>query len=163
MAGAALLYVGADGLVRGSANLARRWRLTPLAIGLTVVSFGTSTPELVVSVDAAITGSAAIAVGNVVGSNICNIALILGLSAVLCPLAVNARLVRVDIPLMVLISLVIIVMLGDESIGRVEGLLLMGGLMLYTGGSLRAARRTPQVRAVGPLPEPLGTGRSVVY
>ncbi|HEX7036563.1 MAG TPA: calcium/sodium antiporter [Pseudomonadales bacterium] len=162
--GAALLYFGADGLVRGSASLARHWRLTPLAIGLTVVAFGTSMPELVVSVDAAITGSAAIAVGNVVGSNICNIALILGLSALLRPLAVNTRVVRVDIPLMVLTTLVTVVMLVDEGIDRLEGLLLMGGLMIYTGACLRAARRAPQLQAkLEALPPPLGTVRSVAY
>jgi cation:H+ antiporter len=161
-AGILLLYFGAEGLVRGSASLAQHWKLTPLAIGLTVVAFGTSMPELVVSVDAALSGSPAIAVGNVVGSNIANIALILGLSAVLCPLAVNARIVRVDVPLMVLITLVVIVMLLDRGVGRLEGGLLAVGLLAYTVLSLRAARRHALLAPVEPLPGALPTAPSVL-
>ena len=139
--GVVLLYFGADGLVRGSASLARRLKLTPLVIGLTVVAFGTSMPELVVSVGAALSGSGAIAVGNVVGSNIANIALILGVSAMICPLAVHVRVLRIDIPLMVVATLIIIVLLLDGTIGRMEGFFLLAGLVAYTVFSVRAARR----------------------
>jgi cation:H+ antiporter len=161
--GIALLYFGAEGLVRGSVSLARHWKLTPLVIGLTVVAFGTSMPELVVSVDAALSGSAAIAVGNVVGSNIANIALILGLSALLCPLAVNARIVRIDVPLMVLITLLVIVMLMDRSVGRLEGGLLAVGLLTYTAMSLRAARRHIGLTPAEPLPGSLPTAQSLLF
>jgi cation:H+ antiporter len=162
-AGVALLYFGAEGLVRGSANLARHWKLTPLAIGLTVVAFGTSMPELVVSVDAALAGAAAIAAGNVVGSNIANIALILGLSALMSPLAVNARVVRVDVPLMGLVTLVVIVMLRDQSIERVEGAILVTGLVAYTVASLRSARRQADAAPIEQLPEGLSTARNVAF
>lgn len=139
--GILLLYLGAEGLVRGSASLARRLKLTPLVIGLTVVAFGTSMPEMVVSVGAALSDAAPIAAGNVVGSNIANIALILGASAVLCPLAVNVRIIRVDLPLLVLMSLIMAAFLLDQTVGRVEGGLLVTGLVLYTVFSLKAARR----------------------
>lgn len=141
LAGIALLYFGAEGLVRGSSSLALRLKLTPLVIGLTVVAFGTSMPEMVVSVGAALSGSGAIAAGNVVGSNIANVALILGISAIICPLAVNVRVVRVDLPIMVLVSVILILVLLDQSIGRVEGSLLVAGLIAYTVFSLWAARR----------------------
>jgi len=164
LVGVAVLYLGAEGLVRGSASLARGLRLTPLAIGLTVVAFGTSMPELVVSVGAALTGAAAIAAGNVVGSNIANIALILGLSAILCPLAVNVRIVRVDVPLMALASVIITVMLMDQGLGRLEGILLAAGLIAFTVASLRAARKeTAGVELVGPLPDTLPVTPSIGF
>jgi cation:H+ antiporter len=162
-AGVVLLYFGAEGLVRGSANLARQWKLTPLVIGLTVVAFGTSMPELVVSVDAVLEGAPAIAAGNVVGSNIANIALILGLSAMLSPLTVNPRFVRVDMPLMALITLVVIVMLLDQRLGRLEGALLAGGLLLYTASSLRAARRQTAAAPAESLPQAMSAPRSVAF
>lgn len=141
LVGIFLLYAGAEGLVRGSVALAQRLKLTPLVIGLTVVAFGTSTPEMVVSVGAALSGSASIAAGNVVGSNIANIALILGLSAAIFPLAVNLRIIRIDIPIMVLISVALAVLLLDESLGRVEGAVLAAGLIAYTVFSLWAGRK----------------------
>ncbi len=141
LGGVVLLYFGAEGLVRGSVAVATRLGLTPLVIGLTVVAFGTSMPELVVSVGATLDGLAPIAVGNVVGSNIGNIALILGLSAVIRPLAVHAQVVRLDVPLMIAASIVFVLMLLDDAIGRVEGALLLTGLISYTVMSLRIARR----------------------
>lgn len=141
IAGVCLLYFGADGLVRGSASLARRLKLTPLVIGLTVVAFGTSMPEMVVSVGAAISEAGSLATGNIIGSNIANIALILGASAILCPLVVHVRLIRVDVPLMVVISFVIGLMLFDQRLGRIEGAMLAIGLVAYTVFSLRSARK----------------------
>lgn len=140
IAGIVSLYFGAETLVRGSASLARRLKLTPLVIGLTVVAFGTSMPEMVVSVGAALSGTGAIATGNVVGSNIANIALILGVSAIICPLAVHVRVIRIDLPLMVLISFVLGAILYDQSVGRLEGAFFIIGLIAYTAFTLRAVR-----------------------
>jgi len=159
-AGIVLLYGGAEGLVRGSVALARRLSISPLVIGLTVVAFGTSMPELVVSVRAALAGDAGIAAGNVVGSNIANIALILGASALFCPLAVNARIIRIDLPILVLISAGAGVMFLDQSISRGEGLLLLTGLVVYASLSIWGARReTVAIQGVfeGALPEARGS------
>ncbi len=138
--GLALLYVGAEGLVRGSAALALRLGLTPLVVGLTVVAFGTSSPELVVSLQAALSDNGAIAIGNVVGSNICNVALILGLSALIRPLKVHTQLLRFDVPLMVVASVLLALLLLDGALGRLEGALLTTGIVSYTGYLLWKAR-----------------------
>ncbi len=138
--GLALLYVGAEGLVRGSAALALRLGLTPLVVGLTVVAFGTSSPELVVSLQAALSDNGAIAIGNVVGSNICNVALILGLSALIRPLKVHTQLLRFDVPLMVVASVLLALLLLDGALGRLEGALLTTGIVSYTGYILWKAR-----------------------
>ena len=100
IAGLVLLCYGADFLVRGGVQIAKKFKVTPLVIGLTLVAFATSAPELVVSCDAALQGAGDIALGNVIGSNICNIALILGLSALITPLRVNPNLFKLDVPLM---------------------------------------------------------------
>ncbi len=140
-AGLALLYAGAEGLVRGSAALALRLGLTPLAVGLTVVAFGTSSPELVVSLQTALAGQGDLAVGNVVGSNIANVALILGLSVVIRTVAVQVQLVRYDVPVLIGVSAVLVLMLMDGRLGRLEGALLMGGIVLYTLAAFRLARK----------------------
>ena len=98
--GVALLYFGAEFLVRGGVSIAARLGVSPLIIGLTLVSFATSAPELVVSVQAALSGSSDIAIGNIIGSNICNIALILGLSAVIAPLSVHLKVLRFLVTIM---------------------------------------------------------------
>lgn len=139
--GIALLYGGAEGLVRGSVAVARRLGLSALVVGLTVVAFGTSMPEMVVSVQAALDGRAPIAVGNVVGSNIGNVALILGICAMIRPLAVHARIVRLDLPLVILASVVLVIMLGDQSLGRSEGIILLAGMAAYLVMTVRIARR----------------------
>lgn len=139
--GLALLLGGGEALVRGASALALRPGLSPLAVGLTVVAFGTSTPELVVSVDAALAGTPDIAVGNVIGSNIANVTLILGLAMLAGPAVVVARTVRIDAPLVVGLSLVLVVMLADGSVGRLEGLALVAGLVLFTGLTLVQGRR----------------------
>lgn len=136
------LYIGADWLVRGSSALAARARISPLVIGLTVVAFGTSAPELVVSLSAAFHGSSAIAVGNVVGSNIFNVCLILGVTALIYPLRVKTQLVRKDIPLMIAASLLFTVLFWNGKIGRWEGLLFFTGIVAYTFYSLAVARKT---------------------
>lgn len=139
--GLCLLYVGAEGLVRGSAALALRLGLTRLVIGLTVVAYGTSSPELVVSVKAALDGNGAIALGNIVGSNICNIALILGLSALVNPLRIHAQVVRLQIPIMIAASLVLSMLLIDGQLNRFEGLGLFCGSVAYTIYSIYLARK----------------------
>ncbi len=139
--GVVLLYFGAEGLVRGAASAAARLGLTPLVIGLTVVAFGTSTPELVVSVGAALQDQGAIAIGNVVGSNIGNIALILGLSALIKPPRVQAQIIAFDVPVVIVTSLIVSVMLWNGMIGRFEGGFLFAGMILYVGFSLWVAQR----------------------
>jgi len=135
------LYLGAEELVRGSVSLALQLGLSRLVIGLTVVAFGTSTPELVVSVKAALDGLYGISLGNVVGSNICNIALMLGVSALIQPLRIDAQVVRLQIPIMILVSILLIVFLLDGRIGRFEGAFLFLGILTYSGYSLYLARK----------------------
>ncbi len=130
--GFALLYFGAEWLVKGAASLAKSLGISTVVIGLTVVAFGTSAPELVVSVVASIQNKSMIAVGNVVGSNICNIALILGLAALIIPVTANRSVVRRDIPLMLAISAYLLILSLDSYISRAEGVTLFGGVILYT-------------------------------
>ncbi|MGR2738039.1 calcium/sodium antiporter [Billgrantia sp. Q4P2] len=139
--GLALLIAGAEGLVQGASRLAARLGISPLIVGLTVVAFGTSAPELVVSLKAAFAGQAGIAMGNVVGSNIFNVLFILGVSALIVPLAVAHQLIRLDIPLMIGLSLIVFLMAADGHIGRLEGGLLVLGLVAYTGFLLWQGRR----------------------
>lgn len=136
-----LLYVGGESLIRGASALASLAGVSPLAIGLTVVAFGTSAPELAVSVDAALSGANDISVGNVVGSNIANIALILGLAAILRPAIVQAKLVRLDAPIMIVVSLILVGVLANGEASRLEGSVLLIGLTVYTVYTFRQARR----------------------
>jgi cation:H+ antiporter len=147
--GFVLLYYGADWLVRGSVSLGLRWGLTPLVVGLTLVSYGTSMPELAVSVKASWDGQGGIALGSVVGSNICNIGLILGMAAVVTPLRVRLGLLRFDTPLLIGVSLLLPLLLWNEQIGRWEGLLLFLGIVLYTVFTLRRVQdeHDPEVLA----------------
>lgn len=140
IAGLLLLPFGAEGVVRGSTGLALRIGVTPLVIGLTVVALGTSSPELVVAIEAAITGNGGIVLGNVVGSNIGNIGLILGVSALVRPMAVRAELVRREVPVMIAVSLTLVAMLLDGRIARAEGVLLVLGAVAYIVVSYRQAR-----------------------
>ncbi len=132
LVGFVLLYFGAEWLVKGSSSLARSLGVTPIVIGLTVVAFGTSAPELVVSLISSIQGKSMIAVGNVVGSNICNIALVLGLSAVFNPIKSDPSVVRRDIPIMLAISLYLLLLTFNSKLGRIEGATLFIGIILYT-------------------------------
>ncbi|MDH3297031.1 MAG: calcium/sodium antiporter, partial [Gemmatimonadota bacterium] len=140
--GLALLYFGGDGLVRGSCSLALRLRVSPLVVGLTIVAFGTSAPELVVSLNAALGGANDIAVGNVVGSNIANLALILGAATLMRSAAVEAKLLRVDAPLMALITIVTLAFLAnDDHLTRWEGGFLAAGLLAYSAYTFIQGRR----------------------
>lgn len=127
--------------MRGASRLAGSLGISPLVIGLTVVAFGTSSPEAAVSVGSALGGQADIALGNVVGSNIFNVLFILGLSALVAPLIVSTRLVRIDAPLMVGVSVLLLVLALDGSLGRLDGLLLFGGVVAYTLFALRESHR----------------------
>jgi cation:H+ antiporter len=137
-----LLYFGAEGLVRGSSSLALRLGLTPLVVGLTVVAMGTSMPEVMVSVKAALAGRGDLAVGNVVGSNIFNIGVILALTALLSPMKVQFQLIKIDAPIMVAVSLGLVAILWDGAVGRLAGAALFGGLIVYIAGNIWLARRT---------------------
>ena len=141
IAGIAILSLGADRLVRGGSSIALRVGLTPLAVGLTIVAFGTSMPELVVSSQAALDRHGEIALGNVIGSNIMNIAVILGLTALIRPLKVNLQVLRLDIPAMIFALLLFVLFFRDHSINRGEGLTLFLGIVAYTAFTLYFSRR----------------------
>lgn len=166
-AGLVLLYFGAEWLVGGSANLALHFGLPPLAVGLTVVAYGTSSPELVVSLGAALAGKPDLAVGNVVGSNIFNIAAILGLCAVITPIRADAQIIRREIPIMIGLSLLLVGLLWDRAVARWEGLLLVAGAVSYTVYTLRAARRLPDPQLIAEVQAELppargGLGRQIL-
>jgi cation:H+ antiporter len=130
--GLLLLLLGGEALVRGASNLASAWGVTPLMIGLTVVAFGTSTPELAVSIGSELTGREEIALGNVIGSNIFNVLFILGLSALVSPLMVGRQLIRLEVPILIVVSVAGLLMALDGRVGRVDGVLLVAGLIAYT-------------------------------
>lgn len=140
--GLGLLFAGATALVRGGASLALRLRISALVVGLTIVAYGTSMPELLVSARAALAGRGDIALGNVIGSNIFNIAVILGLAAVLCPLQVQFQLIRLDTPLLLLVTGGFGWFFRDREISRAEAAVLCAGLVGYTLLNLHLARRT---------------------
>lgn len=138
--GLVLLVGGGELLVRGAAALAATLKISPLVIGLTVVAFGTSAPELGVSLQAALSGNADVAVGNVVGSNIINILLILGASALVTPLVVSSQLIRLDVPLMIAASLAMWAMGADGQVSRLEGSILFISLLVYIVFCIRKSR-----------------------
>ena len=120
-----ILYYGAEGLVFGASSLAKRIGISPLVIGLTIVSVGTSMPELLVSIKASMNGQGAISIGNVLGSNMFNFGLILGLSAIIYPLSVKRQLLKLDVPVMVLTSVLFLLLYLDFEISRLEALLML--------------------------------------
>lgn len=139
--GVVCLVAGAELLVKGAAAIATKLGVQPVVIGLTVVAFGTSAPELAVSVGSGLSGNADVAFGNVAGSNIVNILLILGASAVVGGLAVSQRIVRIDVPLLIGVSFVALLMSLDNRIGRIDGVILFTGIIAYTWWLIRASRR----------------------
>lgn len=141
--GLVLLYYGAEWMVRGSSSLALRLGLSPLVIGLTVVAFGTSSPELFVSLKAALLGQGEISVGNVVGSNICNVGLILGLCALIAPVNVSSQIIRIDTPIMIAVTALAVALLFDGGVSRVEGASMFCLLLAYVVFSIVQARRRP--------------------
>lgn len=139
------LILGAHWFVRGAASLAEALKISPLIIGLTVVAFGTSAPELAVTVGSAIKGNAELAVGNVVGSNIANVLLILGISALAAPLVVRRRLIREDVPIMIGACILLWGLSLDGFVSTLDGLILSACLFIYLGWLVRQARREPTI------------------
>lgn len=149
LAGALLLYFGAEWLVHGSAGLARSFGIRPIVIGLTVVAYGTSAPELVVSMVAAIEGRSAIALGNVVGSNIANIGLILGLTAMIRPPRVDSGLIRRELPVLVVATVLVPFMLYNGVVSRLEGAFLVAAAVAFTLFTLRLTRQVSSESTLG--------------
>ena len=131
LVGLALLILGAELLVKGASHIARSLGIAPLVVGLTVVAFGTSAPELAISLSGILSGEVDIAIGNVIGSNIFNVLLILGLSALIVPLTVTRQLIRFDVPVMIAVSVILLLLVLDRSLSRVDGALMVAILILY--------------------------------
>ncbi len=148
-AGAALLPLGAESLVRGAARIAVSLGISPLVVGLTVVAFGTSAPELAVSFASALTGDADVAVGNVVGSNIMNVLFILGVSALVAPLVVSQQLIRLDVPLMIGATVAMFLFALGGRVSTAEGGILFAGIVVYTAWAIRKSRRENREVAAG--------------
>lgn len=149
--GLVLLVAGAEGFVRGASGLALRYGIRPFVVGLLIVGIGTSAPELAVNLSAAWEGRDDLALGNVVGSNIANLGLILGISALLAPLQVHMRLVRVEGPLLLLVSVALCALCADGRLGGIDGVLLLLGFLGLLLLLWRAARAEPE-----PVQEELG-------
>ena len=139
--GLILLVLGAEGLVRGASKLAAVVGLSPLVIGLTVVSYGTSAPELAVSLRASHLGQAEIALGNVIGSNVFNILMILGLAALIIPLTVAQQLIRLDVPIMIGVTSLVLLFSLDGRLGQLDGGILLCGSIIYTGFLIFQSRK----------------------
>ncbi len=138
--GAVLLFFGADWLVKSAVYFANRFKIPPLVIGLTVVAFGTSLPELVVSLNAVLTNADTIAIGNVVGSNIANVGLVLGISSFIFPMAIYYHEIKRDLYIYLFVCIVFIIFLSDGVITRLEGLALFAGLLIYTWSCIKYKR-----------------------
>lgn len=132
LGGIAMLVWGADRFVEGAASTARRMNISALMIGLTIISLGTSAPEILVAVEAAMKGETGLAIGNAVGSNITNITLILGVTALIIPLAVTQRVKHVELPILFVITGLAIFLLSDYSLSRTDGIILLVGMLLLT-------------------------------
>ncbi|GAA2567942.1 calcium/sodium antiporter [Mycolicibacterium diernhoferi] len=141
LAGLVALIFGAEIMVRGGAEVAARLGISPIVIGLTVVSIGTSLPELAVGVVAVQEGSGALAVGNIAGTNVVNLLLILGLSALIVPLAMAGRTLRFELPVMAGAAVLMLVLSLDGKLTQTDGLILVAGAVAYTVALIRATRR----------------------
>lgn len=167
-AGLLMLFIGAEGLIRGSSSLALKLGITPLVVGLTVVAFGTSSPELVVSLKAALAGNGDISLGNVIGSNIANIALILGISALIRPMKVQAQVIQREIPIMIFVTLLLVAFLTDSEIGMTEGIVFFIGIVLYTVISVIIAKKEKSRKVVdefieGVVNKPMNIWLAIVF
>ena len=139
--GLIVLTIGAELLVRSASRLAISFGISPLIVGLTVVAFGTSAPELVVSIQSSLQGQSDVALGNVVGSNILNVLLILGLSALIIPLRVSQQLIRFDVPVMIAVSLLVFAISVDGKLGKIDGCVLVLILLGHTVWTIRRSRK----------------------
>jgi cation:H+ antiporter len=144
LAGLAALVVGAEVMVRGGARVAARFGISPIVVGLTVVSIGTSMPELAVGVVAALDDNGALAVGNITGTNVVNLLLVLGLSALLVPLSLQIRTLRFELPVMAGAAALLWLLAADGVLSRFDGLVMALGAVVYTIAVVRAARRENQ-------------------
>ena len=151
--GLAALFFGGEYLVRGASAIARHFNLSPMVIGLTIVGFGTSAPELLVSVQAAMAGQPAIAIGNVLGSNIANILLILGVSAVIAPLLIPVRQIWRDLGFMLAATAIIWWMLLDGTVTRFEGGILVAGLMVFLATAFLTGKVEEEEASLGDIPQ----------
>ncbi len=154
LAGGLLLYFGADWLVSGASGLARALRVPPLVIGLTVVAYGTSAPEAVVGIRAALAGQGAIALGNVVGSNIANLGLILAVAVLVRPARVSGELRRRELPVLLLAALLLPALLRDGAVSRLEGALLVLAAAGYSAWMVRATQLARRQAEGGPAQQP---------
>jgi len=139
--GVVVLYFGAEATLHGAVSIATRMGVSQLVIGLTLVAFGTSCPELSLDVAAALRGSTDLALGDLVGSNIANIGLILGIAAIVSPLRVHMRLLRAELPIAIAVSLLVLALAWDGVISRQDGLIMLAMFVLFVGYSYRAARQ----------------------
>jgi cation:H+ antiporter len=153
LAGLLVLCAGAELVFRGAASVAAGLGLSPLMIGLTIVAFGTSAPELAVSVKASLDGQPSLALGNVVGSNIFNVLLILGLSALIQPIKVEKKLVKIDIPIMVAVTAAALLLSLDGLLSRLEGVLLCAGIVAYTLLQWKLGKQEPDDDSKDAKPE----------
>lgn len=166
--GCVLLYFGAEYLVSGSAAAGLKFGLSPLVVGLTIVAFGTSAPELFVSIGASLKEQGGIAAGNVIGSNLFNQAIILGLAVMIRPVKIQLQLVRVDVPILIVVTLLVAPILWKGSITRLEGILLTAGVLAYTGFAYWKSRQMSQEEVLaefaGDVPnEPMATWKMLVF
>ena len=160
--GLVLLFFGADWLVQGAVTLALHLGLSPLIVGLTVVALGTSVPEALVSVQAALGHQGGIALGNVIGSNILNIALILGLSSLILPLKVDSRIVKADVPLLTGATFMLVVLLEDFHISRMEGAFLLLCIVGYVAGNIMTVKRdSPDENKIEGMEVPENPGKTL--
>lgn len=163
--GFVLLYFGGEGLVRGAGNMALRIGMSPFIVGMTIVAFATSAPELAVSLQAVLAGVDDIAIGNVVGSNIANIGLILGICVLIRPAEIHNRMLRLDLPWLILVSGLLLAFLYDGRISRPAGMVFLVGLGLFLYWNIQIARREQaeeRVRAEFEGALPLRSGRATL-
>jgi len=158
-----LLYFGAEWLVKGSSSLAIKAGVSPLVAGLTVVAFGTSSPELVVGVNTAIAGQGNIAIGNVVGSNLFNICVILGISAIVSPMKIKMQLLKIDIPVLIITTIGFMLLFADRHISRFEGIILLSGLILYTFLNIYFARKEKSDDVLNEFGQAAASGKTKWY
>ncbi len=155
IAGLVLLVVGADALVRGSVHVAQRMGVSSLLIGLTLVAWGTSAPELVVSAQASLSGQGGLSLGNAVGSNIVNLSVILGLTALIRPLRVASEMAEREFPLLIVVTLVTTALIVTSGLARWEGMLLLVALVAWTVWQIRSVRKeTPELARVDEVVAP---------
>ena len=145
VAGIVMLFLGGEGLVKGASRLARILGISPVVIGLTVVAFGTSAPEFVVGLIAALKEANDVVLGNIIGSNISNIGLILGIAAVISPLIIHGKLIKAEVPIMIVLSVILYAICWKFNLGLISGLFLFGALVVFTAYSYFASREEPEL------------------